>query len=93
MQGPQVHRSVFEDLAGTPSAPPIAADVGSGEATSTECGSQTRRDSEDSSEIDQTANGCPLRAHEGLDGCKEVLTDWKPCSPANTQNFERFGGF
>ncbi|XP_022943284.1 uncharacterized protein LOC111448102 [Cucurbita moschata] len=88
-RGPQVHRSVFEDLAGTPSAPPIAADVGSGEATSTECESQTRRDSEDSSEIDQTANGCPLRAHEGLDGCKDVLTDWKPCSPANTQNFGR----
>ncbi|CAK9315428.1 unnamed protein product [Citrullus colocynthis] len=87
-RGPQVHGSLFEDLAGTPSAPPIA-DVGGGEETSTKCESQTRRDSESSSEIDQTANVCPLQAPEGLDGCKEVLKDWKPYSPRTTQNFER----
>lgn len=92
MQGPQVHGNFFEDLAGTPSAPPIA-DVGGGEDTSTECESQTRRDSEGSSEIDQTANGCSLRVPEVFDGCKEVLTDWKAYSPGTTQKFERFGGF
>ena len=91
LQGPQVHASLFEDLAGTPSAPPIA-DVGGVEDTSTECESQTRRDSEGSSEIDQTANACPLQAPEGLDGCKEVLTDWKAYSPGTTQHFERFSG-
>lgn len=89
MQGPGVHGRFFEDLAGTPSAPPIG-DVGGGETTSTECGSQTRPDSEGSSEVDETDNGCPLPATEGFDGCN---ADWKAYSPGTTQNFERFSGF
>ncbi|KAM3684561.1 hypothetical protein ACJW31_11G053000 [Castanea mollissima] len=80
LHGPPTHGSVqgLEDL-GTPSAPPIVADIGREERSfEVEVDSQQRRASEGLSEIDLPDEGVyPTRVSDEFFESKEGLAEWK----------------
>ncbi|KAK9995441.1 hypothetical protein SO802_020127 [Lithocarpus litseifolius] len=80
LKGPPTHGSMqgLADL-GTPSAPPIVADIGREERSfEVEVDSQQRRASEGLSEIDLPDERiCPTRVSDGFFESKEGLAEWK----------------